>query len=289
MSQFGISRIFLLVAGLLLVGAALLPGQTVPAGAAPLLLVTETSTAEPPTRTPTEANTATATSIPTATATAEATPTATVTAVPPPTATATEFPTETPPDDEDPTATPTASATPTQTQTPVLIADPAITKSVNRNIVAVGDLVEFVLTVTNRGNQTAPGVVVEDSLPSFLALEGATATRGEVSVNGATVRVVIGDLAPGETVEIRITARVVAPAVEPNNANVGTVRSDSPSDDPGNNTSTVTLTTETPPPTAVPPPPARLPVTGAIGGVSPLLLAGLGLGLIALSLLVRRR
>lgn len=286
MSQFGIPRALLLVVGLLLVGAALLPSRTAPAGAAPLLLVTETSTAEPPTRTPTEANTATATSIPTATvtATAPAESTATVTATP--------FPTETPPgDDDQPTATPTASATPTQTQTPVLVADPAITKSVNRTIVAVGDVVEFVLTVTNLGNETAPGVVVEDSLPAFLALEGVTATRGEVSVSGATVRVAIGDLAPGETVEIRITARVIAPAVEPNNTNVGTVRSDSPSDDPGNNTSTVTLLTETPPPTAVPPPapPARLPVTGAIGGVSPLLLAGLGVGLVALSLLVRRR
>lgn len=284
MSQFGIPRILLLVAGLMLVGAALLPGQTAPAGAAPLLLVTETSTAEPPTRTPTEVNTATATSIPTATATATATAEATATA------TATPPPTDTPPDNNPPaTATPTASPTATQTQTPVLIADPAITKTANRTVVAVGDLVEFVLTVTNLGNETATGVVVEDSLPAFLSLEGATATRGEVSVSGATVRVAIGDLAPGETVEIRITARVIAPAVEPNNANVGTVRSDSPSDNPGNNTSTVTLLTETPPPTAVPPPPARLPVTGAIGGASPLLLAGLGVGLIALSLLLRRR
>jgi LPXTG-motif cell wall-anchored protein len=96
------------------------------------------------------------------------------------------------------------------------------------------------------------------------------------------VRVTIGDLAPGETVTITITARVVATAKPPNNSNIATVSSGSPTDDPGNNSSSVSLITEAAPP-------ARLPNTGSPDGPDPLLLAAFGLGLIVLSLLARRR
>ena len=45
-------RALLLLIGILLVGWGLLPRQSLPAVAAPLLLITETPTGEPPTRTP---------------------------------------------------------------------------------------------------------------------------------------------------------------------------------------------------------------------------------------------
>jgi uncharacterized repeat protein (TIGR01451 family)/LPXTG-motif cell wall-anchored protein len=153
--------------------------------------------------------------------------------------------------------------------------------------VNVGDTVEFTISATNRGNATASNVVVEDSLPAFLALDGASATRGDVSASGSTVRVTIGDLAPGETVTITITARVVAAAAPPNNSNVATVSSGSLTDDPGNNTSSVSLTTDAPSPTAAPP--ASLPNTGAPDSPAPVLLATLGLALIGASLFARRR
>jgi LPXTG-motif cell wall-anchored protein len=101
------------------------------------------------------------------------------------------------------------------------------------------------------------------------------------------VRVTIGDLAPGETVTVTITARVVAAATPPNNSNIATVASGSLTDDPGNNSSAVSLITEEPSPTAAPP--ASLPNTGANESPVPLLLAALGIGLIATSLLARRR
>jgi uncharacterized repeat protein (TIGR01451 family)/LPXTG-motif cell wall-anchored protein len=172
----------------------------------------------------------------------------------------------------------------TVTETPLpLVADPSITKLANRTTVQVGDSVDFSIIVTNLGNAPATEVVVEDTLPSFLALDGVSATRGDVSVNGATVRVTIGDLAPGETVTISISARVVATAAPPDNSNVATVTSGSGTDDPSNNTSSVSLITE------APPAPASLPNTGDSGGPGLLLMAALGVGLIAASLLARRR
>ncbi|MEI7643747.1 MAG: isopeptide-forming domain-containing fimbrial protein [Chloroflexales bacterium] len=335
--RIAISRVVLFAAGLTLLLAALLPSLSRSVGAAPLMLISETTTAEPPTRTatavpppptntPSEASTAT--SIPTAAlATSTSTgdtgaPTPTValatqtstgdTGAPTPTvALATRTSTgdtgvPTPTGDtgntgdsggsggsgkKDPTHTPLPTRTPmpTLTATPppsltavVQIADPAITKSVNRSTVKIGDTVEFTITATNLGNATATGVVVEDSLPAFLALASASATRGDVRVSGSTVRVMIGDLAPGETVTVTITARVRATTVPPDNRNLATVASDSSSDDPSNNSSSVALITEA----AIP---ALLPNTGASDGPGPLLLAALGIGLVAASLLARRR
>jgi len=169
----------------------------------------------------------------------------------------------------------------------VLIADPAITKSVNKSQVQVGDSIDFTLTVTNLGNTTASDVVVDDTLPGFLALEGASASRGEVSTSGSSVHVVIGDLAPGEVVTITISARVTADAVPPANVNTATVVSSSPTDNPNNNSSSVELFTVAAP-TAVP---ATLPRTGDDDGPSslPLVAASLGVALIMLSLFARRR
>jgi len=192
----------------------------------------------------------------------------------------------------DSTPDPLASATPSVTPLPRPGADPAIVKSASTTLVSVGDTVEFTLSVTNLGSSPAADVVIEDSLPAFLALDGVSATRGDVSVSGATVRVLVGTLEPGETVTVRITVRVVAPAVAPNNVNVGTVATTSEGDDPSNNVSRVELNSPAQP--AAPPParPATLPVTADGGAparpVAPFLLL-LGLAMIAASILIRTR
>ncbi len=260
-------RALLLVIGVLLVGWGLLPRQSMPAAAAPLLIVTETATGEPPTRTPTPD-------------TGQLTPVPTQAPTSPPAATPTSPP---PPDDGRPenTPTPTATATPTATPIPTVLADPAVSKSVSPSVVTVGGRVTYTIVVTNLGGSVATGVVVEDTLPSIVTIGEVTADRGEVTVSGNTVRVVIGDLAPGETVNIRISAQVTAAPVPPNNTNLALVSSESPDANLDNNQASAALTG---------PPPVTLPGTSSAGtGLLPALATVLGLALIAGSFLLRRR
>lgn len=127
----------------------------------------------------------------------------------------------------------------------------------------------------------ATGVVVEDTLPAFLAIVSATADRGEITVSGNTVRVSIGELAPGETIAIRVVARVTQAPRPPNNQNLAIVSSDIPDANLDNNQASVALGS---------PLPVSLPGTSSTGaGVLPALATVLGLMLIAGSLLVRRR
>ena len=211
-----------------------------------------------------------------------------------------------------PTETPTLTNTPTLTPTlaPTLIpvptsipqtADPAITKLVNHSTVAVGDTVDFTIRVTNLGDTTAGSVVAEDVLPDFLALDHASATRGDVRVNGNSVQVTIGDLAPGEIVTITISARVVATATPPDNYNGATVSTSSLTDNPANNRSRVSLNTGAPPTltTTVIPALLSIPETTALHALLPstaepkdldtLPLLILGIGMIVASLFIRWR
>lgn len=277
-------RVLFLFLGLALISAGVLPGNPRAALAEPAVRIIETSTAEPPTPTNTSVP-PTATPVPpTATPTSEATPGP----APEPTATPTtpsEPPTE--PGDPDPTAVPTAMATPVPTPSPegpAEVADPAIVKTVDRDTVQVGDQVTFTLTVTNLGNSTASDVIVEDTLPPFLRLDGVSTSRGDFAVEGATVRVFIGDLAPQEVVTITITATVTDRAEPPANINTATVVSSSPTDDPGNNSSSVAINVVAPAPI-----PESLPVTGAPGNAAAPWLIGMGVLLITASLLLRRR
>lgn len=255
-------RTLLLVIGILLLSWGVLPRQSTPAAAAPQMLVTETATGEPPTRTPTPV---------------PATPTTPPTEAPTVTTPPAEVPTSPPADDR---ATSTPTATPTLTPEPTILADPAVSKSVNPQVAVVGDTVTYTIVATNIGGSVATGVVVEDTLPSILAVGEVTADRGEVTVSGNTVRVVIGDLAPGETVTIRISAQLIAAPVPPNNANLAVISSESPDADLNNNQASVTLSG---------PPPVTLPSTSAAGtGLLPVLATVLGLALIGASLLMRR-
>ncbi len=224
-----LTRALLFIAGLTLIAWGMLPSATTSVGAAPLLVVTETTTGEP--------STPTSEPSPTATEIGGLTPLPTDTATPPPE--------DTPrPDRPRPTATPTAlPPTPTPEPTASIPADPAISKSVSPGSAMVGDSVEYTIIVTNLGGTVATGVVVDDTLPAFLSPTGATSTRGEVSVSGQSVRVTIGDLNPGEVVTITVTATVVAPATPPNNRNLAIVTSTSPDANPDNNQASVPVDT----------------------------------------------
>src|SRR5262245_2864804 len=169
-----IPRAAMIAIGLALLAAAIAPsfGQR-PAAAASLLAITDTP--EPPTLTP----------IPTVT---PSTPTPATPVI------ATSTPTP-----------PSGAVTPPPTKVPPAgTADPAVTKAVNVPEAHIGDEVIFTLTVTNRGTVNAADVVVTDPVPDFLDVIEATTTRGNVSSEGRTVRVVIGTVAPGEVITITI-------------------------------------------------------------------------------------
>lgn len=268
MAKIALLPLVLFVAGLVILLTALPLTFAHSVGATPKLLITEVPPSEPPTRTSEPPNVGIPPNV----------------GVPPNVSTA-------PPEDdmargvseEEPTSTPTPMPIPTVTNTPIIeIADPAITKSVRVSAAQVGEVVEFTLTVTNRGNGTATGVVVEDSMPDFLALEAIHASRGTVNVNGSSLRVEIGDVPSGDVVTITVTTRAVAAIEPPNNSNVATLSTTSSSDDPNNNRGVATLVVSQPPP-------PRLPRTSDSNDVLLPLLFIVGITLIIASLITRRR
>jgi uncharacterized repeat protein (TIGR01451 family) len=279
----------LLVSGVALLLLAWAPGGAPSAYARPLAALTPT--VEPPTRTPTPG------------------PTSTPTAPPRPTVP----PTDTPGPINTPQPQPSREP---ETER----ADPAVTKAASPSEARIGDIVDFAITVTNHGGETADDVVVTDELPDFLDVIEANASKGTIAISGRTVVTTIGTVAPGEIVTIRIRTRVNEQAQPPGGRNSVTLVSSNNSDDPINNTDSITLgiltsagnptirptevlgTPVSEAPNATPaggsnqpsqpaPAPPRLPVTAA-GGDHPGAswpLALLGLTAIALSLSLRRR
>ena len=276
-------RLLLLAAGVLLLLLSILPG--VPAAYA-LPLAALTPTAEPPTRTPLGG---------------------------------TPAPTLPPRPTVQPTATPDTPPTSSTPKPETERADPAVTKSVSPSEARIGDIVDFTITVTNHGGETADDVVVTDDLPDFLDVVDANTSKGTITISGRTIVTMIGSVAPGEVVIIHIRARVNEQAQPPGGRNSVTLVSSNNSDDPINNTDSITLgiLTSAAGPTATPPEvlgtpvgeapndtpaggsnlpgqpapaPPRLPTTGA-GDDHPDTswpLALLGLAVIGLSLALRR-
>jgi uncharacterized repeat protein (TIGR01451 family) len=291
--RLSLTKYTLLAVGLALLLLAGAPGLAATAHAIPLAALTPT--AEPPTRTSPPAPTAT--TVPTGNATATLPPRPTV------------FPTDTAPPTNTPKPRPTDDSKPER-------ADPAVTKAVNVDQARIGDVVVFTLTVTNHGGETADDVVVTDTLPEFLDVVDANASKGAIAVDGRTVVITIGTVAPGEVIVIHIRARVNERAQPPGGRNSVTLTTSNNSDDPANDIDSVDITilppsdtTATPAasaeaptagsptvapgaaaPTAVTRPP-NLPNTGAAdspaGSSWPLAL--LGLAAIMLSLLIHRR
>ena len=149
-------RLLLLAAGALLLLLAILPG--VPAAYA-IPVAALTPTVEPPTRTPTPG------------------PTSTPTAPPRPTVP----PTDTPGPINTPQPRPTREP---ETER----ADPAVTKAASPSEARIGDIVDFTITVTNHGGETADDVVVTDELPDFLDVIEANASKGTIAISGRTDR-----------------------------------------------------------------------------------------------------
>ena len=94
--------------------------------------------------------------------------------------------------------------------------DPALTKSVDPALAAVGDTVTFTITVNNNGNVAAAGVVVTDPLPANLDYVSATSIdaatslpRGTITlIPPRTVQVDIGTVDVNDVITIMVETRV---------------------------------------------------------------------------------
>jgi len=123
-----------------------------------------------------------------------------------------------------PSDTPVPSDTPIPTDTPISLHTPTpspsdptepaphlvITKSASPTEVLPGDLVTFNIQVCNEGDATAASVIVSDDLPSGLDMVSASASQGEVVVEGNGMRAELGALLPGECATVTIVAQVRA-------------------------------------------------------------------------------
>jgi uncharacterized repeat protein (TIGR01451 family)/LPXTG-motif cell wall-anchored protein len=248
-------RVWWLIGGLML--AIWMVVAPLPSGAAPNAIphfdLTGTpATPLPPTATPIPGRPTLTPTPGQPTATVPGGPTDTPTSPPGgPTAT----PKKPPPNDNNtPTATPTI--TPTATMPPP--GDPRVDKSADPSSGFPGDKVTFTIRVRNNSSIPATNVEVNDSVPSAFEITGATTSQGTIDVSGQHVHAVIGTIPPGGEVTIRISTRIRADATPGQVDNVAVLTTDTPGDDPSNNTSSATVTILGPPG----PPAARLPRTG---------------------------
>jgi uncharacterized repeat protein (TIGR01451 family) len=105
--------------------------------------------------------------------------------------------------------TPTPTRPPTSTPKPKDDApDLVIVKRGEPTEVFPGEEVTFTLEVTNRGQESAVGVVVTDEISEYLEILEVTTTQGTVTIEGQTVTVEVGVVGPDFVVEIVIRTRV---------------------------------------------------------------------------------
>ena len=90
------------------------------------------------------------------------------------------------------------------------LVNPVIYKAVDKSVVVAGEEIEYTLSVTNEGNDTATDVVVTDELSVYLENVRVTTSQGTASYDSATHTVIVelGSLDAGATATIAIKARV---------------------------------------------------------------------------------
>ncbi len=136
-----------------------------------------------------------------------------------------------------PTDLPAANDTPTpQPHERNQRANPVLTKSVEPDEAQIGDTVDFALTVTNHGDKTAEDVVVTDPLPDFLDVLDVSIDKGVAAIDGRTVTVSIGPVAPDEVITIHIRAQVNGQAQPPGGTNTARLTTSSDSNDTSDDT-----------------------------------------------------
>ena len=113
-------------------------------------------------------------------------------------------------------------------------ADISVVKTADATAVPGGSF-GYTLTVANGGPSVARGVTATDTLPAGFTLG---ATPAGCTLAGSTLTCAVGDLAVGQSVQIRIEGTLAASATG-TLTNTATVTSPTPDPDPSDNTSTV--------------------------------------------------
>ncbi|MEM7705708.1 MAG: autotransporter domain-containing protein [Pseudomonadota bacterium] len=132
-------------------------------------------------------------------------------------------------------------------------ADLALTKSASVSTATVGDLFDWVITVTNNGPAGADGFTVTDTLPtqtsfsSVVALDyTCTTAASDISCTWAGT----GPLPNAGTSQITVTVDAVSPGTANNTATVSAAAA-APDTNPGNNSATASVVVNAPPMTTI--------------------------------------
>jgi uncharacterized repeat protein (TIGR01451 family) len=115
-----------------------------------------------------------------------------------------------------------------------MVADLALTKTVDNASPLVGRIVTFTLTLTNNGPDTATNVTVKDLLPPGLSFAGATPSGG-TSYDFTTGVWTVPSLANGATVTLALQATVDTVGAHTNTAEVTASDQPDPNSTPNNN------------------------------------------------------
>jgi uncharacterized repeat protein (TIGR01451 family) len=98
--------------------------------------------------------------------------------------------------------------------------DVQIVKRASASTVTVGQTLTYTLQVSNNGPAAAPGVVVVDTLPAGVVVNGISSTVGSCALAANVVTCNIGTLAAGSSATITIVVKATEPGVLNNTARV---------------------------------------------------------------------
>jgi uncharacterized repeat protein (TIGR01451 family) len=128
----------------------------------------------------------------------------------------------------------------TDTDTPTLLANLVITKTVNDPAAKSGDIVTFTVTVKNNGPASASDIKVEDILPPEFIFVSATASQG--SYNSVTGIWTVGVLNAGASATLQVNVRVEFGCCPVTNT-ARIIESSAPDPNTGDNQASVTMGT----------------------------------------------
>jgi uncharacterized repeat protein (TIGR01451 family) len=129
-------------------------------------------------------------------------------------------------------------ATVSLTVSPTAEADLSVLKTVDNPTPNVGDLITFIVTLTDVGPDDATNVELTDVLPAGLAFVTATPSQGTYDPSSGLWTV--GTVSPGGSQTLSLTAKVDSPAALTNTGSI--IHADQFDPDPANNTASATET-----------------------------------------------